>query len=151
MRPTAIQAPCGAVPPRIRESARLGSWFWVLACMGVIGSSILYIFDPARFGFYPICALYRTTGLLCPGCGSLRAVHQLLHGHLTEALRFNALLVCSLPFVGAVSGVWLARALKGQSFALPVRPSLVWIGVVILFLFGIARNLPFVRAHGLTP
>src|SRR5207302_5482362 len=88
------RAPSGAIPPRIGQP-RLGLWFWLLAGFGVVGGVILYVFDPVRFGFYPACTLYRTTGLFCPGCGSLRAMHQLLHGHLIEALRFNALCVCS--------------------------------------------------------
>lgn len=144
------QAPTGAIPPRIGQT-RIGLWFWLLTGLGLIGAAMLYVFDPARYGFYPACALYRTTGLFCPGCGSLRAMHQLLHGHLIEALRFNALFVFSVPFVVGFAGLWLTRTLKDQPFSLPVKPWWIWIGLVVVFLFAIARNLPLVRAHGLTP
>jgi hypothetical protein len=147
----ATKAAPGEVPPRIGQSSQLGLWLWLLAGIAALGMATLYLFDPSRFSFYPTCTLYRTTGILCPGCGSLRAMHQLLHGHLAEALRFNALLVCSLPFAGATAGLWLARKLHGQSFSLRARPAWVWIGSVIIVLFAIARNLPFVRALGLTP
>jgi len=148
---TAIKAPHGAIPPRIGESSRLGIWLWVPIGIAMLAGATLYLFDPSRFGFYPTCGLYRTTGLLCPGCGSLRAMHHLLHGDLLEALRFNALLVFSLPLVGGAAALWLTRNLRGQPLSLPLKPSCVWVGSAIVLMFSIARNLPFVRAHGLTP
>jgi hypothetical protein len=146
-----IKAPPGAIPPRIQQPARLRNWPWALVGFGTMCAPILYWFDPAHFGFYPTCGLYRTTGLFCPGCGSLRAMHHLLHGHLLEALRFNALLVCSLPFVSAAAGLWLLRKWHDQPFSLPLKPAWVWFGTIIVVVFTIARNLPFVRALGLTP
>src|SRR5438045_3746474 len=63
-------------------------------------ATVLFFFEPGAYTFYPRCLFYQTTGLLCPGCGSLRATHQLLHGHIAAALRLNALLVTAIP-VGA--------------------------------------------------
>lgn len=147
-----IKAPAGAVPPRIsRRWAPLRNWPWALFGFGTICVAILYQFNPAQFGFYPTCGLYRTTGLLCPGCGSLRAMHQLLHGHLFEALRFNALLICSLPLVSATGVLWLIRKSQRRPFALPLKPVWLWTGGAIVIVFSIARNLPFVQALGLTP
>lgn len=37
------------------------------------------------------------TGLQCPGCGSQRAIHALLHGQLTEAWHYNAALFFAVP------------------------------------------------------
>ena len=36
--------------------------------------------DPNQPGHYPTCPFLATTGFYCPGCGALRAVHDLLHG-----------------------------------------------------------------------
>src|SRR5436190_16352264 len=70
---------------------------WILGgCVAVAGMAILFWFDPAGHGFYPVCAFHQVTGLLCPGCGATRALHQILHGHLTDALRLNAFFVCSI-------------------------------------------------------
>ena len=38
-------------------------------------------------GHYPTCPFLAITGWYCPGCGSLRAVHDLLHGDLAGAVR----------------------------------------------------------------
>ncbi len=54
----------------------------VVAILMALAGIVLFCFDPERCGFYPICIFHQSTGLLCPGCGSLRAMHQLLHGHL---------------------------------------------------------------------
>ena len=52
------------------------------------------------------------TGLHCPGCGSLRAVRQFLHGELWAAFRLNPLMVLSLPLLAfaVVSAYWPALA-----------------------------------------
>jgi hypothetical protein len=123
----------------------------VLAAVGATCLGVLYLFNPSLFGFYPRCAFYQTTGLLCPGCGALRAMHQLLHGHLTEAIRFNGLLIFSLPFAAMTGGFYFIRKLQGDPFCLVVKPVWLWIGGVALLLFSILRNLPFARAHGWTP
>jgi hypothetical protein len=74
-----------------------GFGFRVSLVLAVLAGVVLFCFDPSRSAFYPVCLFHKTTGLLCPGCGSLRALHELLHGHLATAWRFNPLLVGSLP------------------------------------------------------
>ncbi len=118
------------------------SLVWVLCgTLLIIGAVVLYWFDPAHSGFYPVCALHQTTGLLCPGCGGLRALHQLLHGHFVAAFRLNALLVLSLPvLVGFV--VWYCvQRFRNKPVTLKVRPAWIWVGFGMLIAFGIGRNL----------
>ncbi|MGA8200207.1 MAG: DUF2752 domain-containing protein, partial [Candidatus Sulfotelmatobacter sp.] len=59
----------------------------------------LDFFDPATSGLFPPCPLHYLTGWYCPGCGSLRALHQLLHGNLSAAWALNPLTVLLLPFL----------------------------------------------------
>ena len=42
---------------------------------------------------FPKCLFFSLTGLQCPGCGSQRALHSLLHLDLVAALRYNAYMV----------------------------------------------------------
>jgi hypothetical protein len=92
---------------------------------------LLYGLDPATSKFFPRCPFRSLTGLYCPGCGSLRAMHRLLHGNLGGALTMNSLMVLSLPGMAALS----------------VRPSwryrtwLPWVALAVLLAYGVARNV----------
>ena len=139
-------------PPRYTQAAAKGMLGFALLLLAAAGAGlVLFLYNPAKFGFYPECYLYRTTGLLCPGCGSLRALHQLLHGHLVPALRDNALLVASLPAVAWWAARFLLARLRGKQVGLTIHPSVLWWALGVMLLFGILRNLPFARAAGLTP
>jgi len=122
----------------------------ILSLMGGAGL-VLFFFEPGRYSFYPRCALHQATGWLCPGCGSLRALHQLLHGNVVAALHLNVLFVFSLlPFLG-LGARSVARKLGGQPDSLVLRPALLWGALAILLLFGILRNLPFAHSAWLAP
>ncbi|MGV3560560.1 DUF2752 domain-containing protein [Larkinella arboricola] len=56
-------------------------------------------FNPADVSFFPPCPFKLLTGLECPGCGSQRCLHQLMHGHIRQAFAYNPLLVLSLPYL----------------------------------------------------
>jgi hypothetical protein len=143
---------CGRIPPRIGETQSwTGHWLILSYAVLVACVAVLYFFNPAEHGFYPSCLFYKTTGLLCPGCGTLRAVHQLLHGQIEAAFRFNALIISSLPLValGCVQAMRY-RAAKKPGLAW-IRPNLLWAGMVILIAFGILRNLPGASHFFLAP
>ena len=58
-----------------------------------------YLVDPEGQKWFPKCPFYWLTGYKCPGCGSQRVVHHLLHFDITGAFRENALLVTALPYI----------------------------------------------------
>lgn len=110
--------------------------------LGTIGFLILctltYFLDPTEPGLFPPCPFLSVTGIYCPGCGSLRASHALLHGELIRALDFNALYVISIPFILLLFGIDLWRSsLFHRFYASPVLPRLA-LGLVLTFW--IARN-----------
>ena len=124
----------------------------VLAALVLALIAVLFFFPPGQYGFYPRCLLHSMTGLHCPGCGSLRAIHELTHGHFPEALRLNALLVAALPAL-TVALILRARrtGLRGLfEFELP-QSKWVWWGLGVLAVFGVLRNLPFAPFHLLAP
>lgn len=47
----------------------------------------------------PKCLFRLATGWSCPGCGSQRALHALLHGNLREALEMNLLLPAGITYL----------------------------------------------------
>jgi hypothetical protein len=77
---------------------------------------VLFVLDPATAGFYPPCLFRTVLGMRCPGCGSLRAVHQLLHGDLAAAWALNGPVVVALPLsaLADVIGV-IARRTKSSN------------------------------------
>jgi hypothetical protein len=132
-------------PPVIRIEqgrARIFVWLGIIAVLA--GAVALFFFDPSKHGFYPRCFFKLTTGLDCPGCGGLRATHQLLHGHLGAAFALNPLFVVSLP----LAALWAARALVRQITKRKAeRPFpaeiLLWTGGGVVVAFGVLRNVPW--------
>jgi hypothetical protein len=114
--------------------------------LGIIGTGIvmLRLFDPATSGIFPPCPLRYFTGWYCPGCGSLRAIHQLLHGNLPAAWALNPLTIILLPFV--LYGLASHICFEVRKLRLPglfIRAEWIHALCVVIVLFGIARNLPF--------
>jgi len=70
-------------PPIIAPARMRFPWLFASGLMlaALAGGLVLFLFDPSQYHFYPRCVMYTTTGLLCPGCGSQRALHHLFHGH----------------------------------------------------------------------
>jgi len=94
--------------------------------------ALVYFVDPAtRPPFYPPCPFYALTGLYCPGCGSLRAVHEVLHGNVGGALKLNPLLVLSIPL--------LCLLIVFQKWR--YHPSVSWVALFALLAYWILRNI----------
>jgi hypothetical protein len=124
------------VPPKLaaRSGNSLALAISVAVAVGVCAA--LFLFNPAEHAFYPRCFFHQATGLQCPGCGGLRAVHQLLHGHLFTALHLNGLAVLALPvFAG-----FMWREITGRRPG--IRGSWLWSFVAIMVVFTLLRNLP---------
>ena len=104
----------------------------------------LFLFNPASgTAIYPSCPLRLLTGLYCPGCGTLRGLHQLLHGHIIGALSYNPLMVAALPFIGYAYLSYTLLALRGSG--LPrvfVPPVLIKVLFWVVIAFGVLRNIP---------
>jgi hypothetical protein len=123
-----------------RQWSRLGV---ATAVLGVaLGGFILFLFNPGEHSFFPICFFHQATGLLCPGCGSLRAMHQLLHGHLATAFRFNELLVLALPCLAWFGARWGLNTFRGQPPRVAVSGRWLWTVLALIVAFSVWRNLP---------
>lgn len=117
---------------RAQSLLALGAFSFVVA--------VLVFVDPRTARFAPVCPLHVTTGLHCPGCGTGRALHALVHGDLGAALRLNVLAVATIPVFLALA----TRAALRPAEKLPAPPRWLRIAVyVLLAAFFVARNLPF--------
>jgi Protein of unknown function (DUF2752) len=112
-------------------------------CIAAMGLVLLRVFDPATSGIFPPCPVHYLTGWYCPGCGSLRAIHALLHGNLHRAWGMNPLTIALLPFIvyGLLSE--LLVGLRGRGLPQPrLSSSAIYALGCVVVLFGVIRNLP---------
>jgi len=109
---------------------------YLLIFAGILLVAYYYFFGHSS-SFYLPCIFHQTTGYQCPGCGSQRAFHELLHGNFSQAFQLNPLIFL----------VFLVIGLKLFSWKYPkIKTSLnnKWVfGVLVVFilLFTIFRNL----------
>lgn len=122
-----------------RVSGRVGilSLVGVLLVFGVVYA----FFDPSQTWWMPRCPVNYFTGLQCPGCGSQRAVHALLHGELREAVAYNALLVFFIPFVALSAYAELVRGRHPRLYRLVCHPAVVFSILAAVIVWTVVRNL----------
>ncbi|MCE5206323.1 MAG: DUF2752 domain-containing protein [Porphyromonadaceae bacterium] len=104
---------------------------------------LFYRFDPETQPLFPKCPFLMVTGYQCPGCGSQRAIHSLLHADIGAALKQNAFMVLSIPYI--FLGIYLQYL--GGKLRYPCLERIFygrWSAVVLLvviFAYWILRNL----------
>ncbi|MCF7956272.1 MAG: DUF2752 domain-containing protein [Phycisphaerae bacterium] len=104
---------------------------------------ILYFATPGESDLFPPCPFKSLTGLYCAGCGTLRGLHQLLHGNLVAAMGLNPLMVLSLPYLGyAYFSLW-SKVTRGKPLPSKFIPAKwLWMLLAAIILFAIVRNIP---------
>jgi hypothetical protein len=116
----------------------------VALCVAAIAGGVIYFcFDPALSRWFPKCPFLLATGLKCPGCGSQRAIHGLLHLDLPAAFSQNALLVCSLPYLFLLTAARITQFFSPRSM-FPVhiqRPVIIRSYFASVILFWTLRNI----------
>lgn len=139
-------APAPAAPPSAAPPGFVTGRAWTApvttAAVALAGTGVLAVGDP-NTTHIPLCPLKALTGIDCPLCGGLRAVHALTRLDVVTALDHNLLFTVSVPALVACWAIWLGRSLDqpvAASRHLPpfARPVLV----AVALLFAVARNLP---------
>ncbi len=114
--------------------ARLASRKPLLLCIGVAALVLavaLFRYNPEEIPFFPRCPVFLLTGLKCPGCGTARALHCLLHGEVASAVAFNPILVLAFPLlVLLLIFPGLARS-----------ATLCWVVFATMVLYMVVRNV----------
>src|SRR5688572_4077520 len=107
-------------------------------------AAYLFVFEPGRNGLFLDCPFRLLTGLNCPGCGTTRGLHRLLHGDLIGAFQFNPLMMLLLPIflfalVRYTIAVFRDRPIKSNQ----LDPRFIWMFFVVVMSFWVFRNTPF--------
>ena len=98
-----------------------------------VGAAVLFVVNPAGTSWLPGCPLHAMTGMRCPFCGTTRALHELMHGHITAAFALNPLTMSLVP-------VALYFAVRGRWPAWQPVAWWTWLGLVAAF--SVWRNIP---------
>lgn len=150
-----MSAPVDAPPS---EQARVEPSRWrrisgplAVGALTLGATAYVGLVDPNAPGHYPLCPTKYLSGLDCPGCGGLRAVHSLAHGDVGGALDHNAFAVLVLiPIAVALWVRWLVRSWRGSPPP-TTKPwwesrAALWTFVAVMVVFTVARNVSGVPA-----
>lgn len=114
----------------------------------VLGSIVLFILlliyynlNPAKTSIFPKCPFLLLTGLKCPGCGSQRAIHCLLHFDVRQALEYNMLLVFSLPVIIVLGYIELERKKIPDLYMKMHNYKFIWGIFTVIISWWIGRNI----------
>lgn len=116
-----------------------------IALLFLLLLAVLYKnYNPLESAFFPACPFRSLTGLLCPGCGSQRAIHHLLNFDIAGAFRENMLLVIAIPYLIAGWAIELiphpgAMLLKWRKIL--YGPRAIFVILFVIITYWILRNL----------
>lgn len=116
----------------------------VMVWLAIATASVfLFVLEPGKSALLPICPFRALTGFTCPGCGSTRGMHQLLHGNIGAAFEFNPLLLVALPFLLYALVRYSYRVMSGQPLGgNTLAPKYIYTIFGVVLFFWIFRNTP---------
>jgi len=113
-----------------------------LLSLGIIGGLCLYFGHPTEYAWLPSCPFRLWTGFLCPGCGTLRAVHYFLNGRWDAAFRCQPLLFLLIPILVPLAGKLCYEHIRKTSLTFPFESQVYGLIVIAVCLFTVLRNIP---------
>jgi hypothetical protein len=118
-----------------------------LATLGGAALALGYLasVDPNQPGHYPVCPTKLLFGVDCPGCGMMRATHDLVTGNVAGALDHNVLIVVFAPLVVFLWVRWLLRSWRGSTPDVTYaqfrrRNTWMYASLAAVLVFGLVRN-----------
>lgn len=112
----------------------------VIAALMVAGF-IYYALDPSASSVFPQCTFLSLTGYKCPGCGSQRAIHALLHGNVADAFKFNAMLFIAIPWIVLCLFAESHRLRNPRLYTRLNAPLLIWLFLAMVLIWWLLRNI----------
>ncbi|MCI0474521.1 MAG: DUF2752 domain-containing protein [Ignavibacteria bacterium] len=104
--------------------------------------TVLFVWDPSVFKYYPDCVFNSLTGLECPGCGGMRGTHFLLHLDFGKAFFYNPLVFVTTPVIIYIIIYFVMNLFFGVKLPkITLTPVLATVISAIVLLFWIYRNL----------
>ncbi len=115
---------------------------WILGLLFLAVALYYFFLNPyQQTDFFMSCPFYKITGYQCPGCGSQRAFHEVLHFHFFEAFKQNALFVLGIPYVLLIFYANFNKEKHQKLRQVLVGNKTLLILLIVAILFGVLRNL----------
>lgn len=111
-------------------------------CMALAVLPLVFAFDPAATWWFPSCPLRALTGWLCPFCGSLRAIHALVHGDPRVAVALNPLVTAGVLIGVAALVSDAVHPVRTSRFEQLLARCFSARGVAVAIAFAVLRNVP---------
>ncbi len=112
----------------------------LLMLLGLISALTgLLLVNPASIDVLPACPFHSITGLKCPGCGSMRALHLMFRGEFEAAVYHNFIAILLFPV--AMLSVILAVIRGIDLFDRLTKPLIYRIILAGVLIFFISRNV----------
>ena len=89
----------------------------------------------------PRCLWKVATGTDCPGCGSQRMAHALMHGDIVGAWRANAYGLCMLPLIGVMVWLEFSREKHPGLYRKVHSPVAIWVLAGSVIAWWVVRNM----------
>jgi len=126
--------------------------FIILVITGLGLVLFYYYVNPNKVNFLLKCPLYTTTGIYCPGCGSQRATHALLHLNFIEMFKQNLLYFFAIILLIYHFGIYLINKFFNKQYRSILNyPKVPVIILIIVIIFWVLRNLPWEPFNLLAP
>ena len=110
-------------------------------CMAVCFAILYYLYDPVEVRWMPRCIWNVATGTDCPGCGSQRMAHALMHGDIAGAWHANAFALCMIPLIVFMLWLELFREKSQKLYRIFHSPVVIWTLGCSVLVWWIVRNL----------
>lgn len=115
-------------------------------------AALFFTLNPSKYEIFPNCLFHSLTGFYCPGCGSQRALHSLLHLNFSQVVGYNFLFIPAALFIvyhylHRLINQWLGWNLPNLFY----KNNTPWVILVIVVIFWIARNIPAYPFNILAP
>ena len=116
------------------------NWIFVVIILVIVG--YYFLLNPYEQDYFFIsCPFYQISGYQCPGCGSQRAFHELLHLRIFEAIKQNVLFVLAIPYVLLIFYTSFHQEKYQKLRQILMGNKTLLILLVVAILFGVLRNL----------
>ena len=132
------------MPPPLPSRSR--SFVKILAVILALAGAVwlafyYYTIDPGSSARAPKCMFKVLTGWDCPGCGSQRAFHAILHGDFSAAWHFNPFVFFAVPAAIYYGIVEWGRCRWPRLYAASIRPVVLIPITVAIVGWWVLRNV----------